>query len=431
MDNNNLNENSNKNDSFKANIIRATPDMKVPDVPDAEDIKIPKRLESKNSNGKVRRPRNAFIIFRSHQHKVFVDSFIKDNKPIPHNSEISKMIGAQWKSLNPKERQVWVDAAENEKADHLKKYPDYKYQPVRRKAKKELREKEKVLKKNKLKVYNAIENQNKQIESKVTHEGNDFQYQTSNKADQVEHKEDIINKGFNNLYEMNQPHHPINLKDTNPPVNYMQHATSSTNMAIDRFQMEQYQQLKQIEQLKQMEQIRYLQQQQYMMMQQQMLSQQNQEPTLISNTKNNSNNDIIEQPPIPEYYPRVPPQPYAVVDRRTNEDDHNQMDEGQQPMRNGYMPQQYYMYLQDQQNKKNYMQDVGYEYYYPQNENVQPYGNFVGYQNYQQQDGTPPKQQQQSGQYIQPQYNQFYNGNIQQQGYYYGNDYPQGDMQQL
>jgi hypothetical protein len=187
--------------------------------------------------------------------------------------------------------------------------------------------------------------------------------------------------------------------------------------------------MKQIEQLKQMEQIRYLQQQQYMMMQQQMLSQQPQEPTLTTNTKNNSNNDIMEPQALPEYYPRVPAQQYAVVDRRANEEEHNQVEEGQQPMRNGYMPQQYYMYLQDQQNKKNYMPDVGYEYYYQQNENVQPYGNFVGYQNYQQPEGTPPKQPQQSAQYIQPQYNQFYNGNIQQQGYYYGNDYPQGDMQ--
>lgn len=426
---NNLNENSNKGDTFKANIIRATPDMKIPDVPEAEDIKIPKRLESKNSNGKVRRPRNAFIIFRSHQHKVFVDSFIKDNKPVPHNSEISKMIGAQWKSLSPKERKVWVDAAEKEKTDHLKKYPDYKYQPVRRKAKKELKEKEKVLKKNKMKVYNAIDNQNKLMEGKIPHEENDFHYQTSHRIDQNEPKEDNFNKGFNNLYEVNQSHPPINLKDSNQPVNYMQHATSSTNMAIDRFQMEQYQQMKQIEQLKQMEQIRYLQQQQYMMMQQQMLSQQPQEPTLTRNTKNNSNNDIMEPQALPEYYPRVPAQQYAVVDRRANEEEHNQVEEGQQPMRNGYMPQQYYMYLQDQQNKKNYMPDVGYEYYYQQNENVQPYGNFVGYQNYQQPEGTPPKQPQQSAQYIQPQYNQFYNGNIQQQGYYYGNDYPQGDMQ--
>ncbi len=51
----------------------------------------------------------------------------------------------------PEESQAWLDAAEKERTDHLAKHPDYKYQPVRRKVKKELKEKGKVLKKNKIK----------------------------------------------------------------------------------------------------------------------------------------------------------------------------------------------------------------------------------------------------------------------------------------
>ncbi|OBA24815.1 HMG-box, partial [Hanseniaspora valbyensis NRRL Y-1626] len=108
-----------------------------------ENVVIPERAELKNSNGKVRRPRNAFILFRSHQHKIFINGFLNAGKAIPHNSEISKMIGTQWRSLSPKEKAVWENAALKEREEHLSKYPDYKYQPVRRKVKKELRDKEK------------------------------------------------------------------------------------------------------------------------------------------------------------------------------------------------------------------------------------------------------------------------------------------------
>lgn len=82
---------------------------------------------------KIPRPRNAFILFRQHHHKLLIDQLRQEGKPIPHNSEISKLLGTRWRSLSTDEKSYWDSKAQLEKEEHEKKYPDYKYRPVRRK----------------------------------------------------------------------------------------------------------------------------------------------------------------------------------------------------------------------------------------------------------------------------------------------------------
>jgi hypothetical protein len=55
--------------------------------------------------------------------------------PDVHNAEISKRLGARWKTLDKEGRKPFVDEAERLRQLHLKEYPDYKYRP-RKKAKK-------------------------------------------------------------------------------------------------------------------------------------------------------------------------------------------------------------------------------------------------------------------------------------------------------
>lgn len=81
---------------------------------------------------KIPRPRNAFILFRQHHHRLLIDEWTAQGVDIPHNSKISKILGVRWKSLNEQERSHWEEQARKEKYEHEKKYPDYRYKPTRR-----------------------------------------------------------------------------------------------------------------------------------------------------------------------------------------------------------------------------------------------------------------------------------------------------------
>ena len=48
---------------------------------------------------------------------------------------ISRIIGHCWNSLPEEEKRIWRAKAEEEKQEHLKKYPGYRYSPITRKDK--------------------------------------------------------------------------------------------------------------------------------------------------------------------------------------------------------------------------------------------------------------------------------------------------------
>ncbi|CEH11707.1 HMG-box transcription factor [Ceraceosorus bombacis] len=97
----------------------------------------------------VPRPRNAFILFRSHAHRQgLVPKELSAN-----HSNISVIISHMWRSLPTEEREMWAKEAQREKDEHALLYPDYKFKPVyrrenvvRRSVRKEGDEEEKNLK---------------------------------------------------------------------------------------------------------------------------------------------------------------------------------------------------------------------------------------------------------------------------------------------
>ncbi|AMD18759.1 HBL143Wp [Eremothecium sinecaudum] len=103
------------------------------DAPQAADEGL-----DKQSKQHIPRPRNAFILFRSHQQKLLTDYWKQSGQDIPHNCEVSKIISFQWKKLTPEEKKEWHDKAEQEKHEHAKKYPGYKYKPKRKKNRNKL-----------------------------------------------------------------------------------------------------------------------------------------------------------------------------------------------------------------------------------------------------------------------------------------------------
>ncbi|KAL6936570.1 uncharacterized protein HGUI_02790 [Hanseniaspora guilliermondii] len=139
-DNNQQPKELNKKSSKRKNSKRALKDNNAIVEVDCLNVETPTK--------KVPRPRNAFILFRQHYHKIIfkeqselllkakeksadndttVDSF-------KLNSTVSKAIGLKWKNLSPEERSHWTDLAEKEKIEHSLKYPDYKYVPKRKKT---------------------------------------------------------------------------------------------------------------------------------------------------------------------------------------------------------------------------------------------------------------------------------------------------------
>ncbi|KAF8889610.1 high mobility group box domain-containing protein, partial [Infundibulicybe gibba] len=70
--------------------------------------------------GHVRRPRNAFIFFRSN----FYEEQKLYSTEIDQN-DISRRAGQRWKSLSDEEKEPFRLLAENEKIQHQAMFPDY------------------------------------------------------------------------------------------------------------------------------------------------------------------------------------------------------------------------------------------------------------------------------------------------------------------
>lgn len=83
----------------------------------------------KTPPGHVKRPRNAFILFRSHAcaANLIPPTVEKDHR------QISRIVSHMWKNLPAEEKGRWEREAEQEKELHRKLHPDYRYKPVYRK----------------------------------------------------------------------------------------------------------------------------------------------------------------------------------------------------------------------------------------------------------------------------------------------------------
>ncbi|KAF9055126.1 hypothetical protein BDZ89DRAFT_7072 [Hymenopellis radicata] len=85
----------------------------------------------KGDDGHIKRPENAFILFRRDMCRRINAAKAEGAKP-NREADLSKTISEQWRTLPEEEKKKWKDLAEQKKQEHKAEFPHYKYRPQRK-----------------------------------------------------------------------------------------------------------------------------------------------------------------------------------------------------------------------------------------------------------------------------------------------------------
>jgi hypothetical protein len=97
------------------------------------------RRPKKGDEDYIKRPENAFILFRrkccEDRQQAQDDAAVEGPTKKQRQADLSKTISQQWKGLSTEERQYWEQLAKEKKREHEQMYPNYVYRPQRSREK--------------------------------------------------------------------------------------------------------------------------------------------------------------------------------------------------------------------------------------------------------------------------------------------------------
>ena len=83
---------------------------------------------------RVRRPRNAFIIFRCNFTHQYLANGGSERASETEKTSLSKRAGDAWRNANPETRRYYQNLADEERTRHRIEHPDYRFRPRRQKS---------------------------------------------------------------------------------------------------------------------------------------------------------------------------------------------------------------------------------------------------------------------------------------------------------
>ncbi|MFH4981872.1 hypothetical protein AB6A40_008581 [Gnathostoma spinigerum] len=111
-----------------SSVLNTTSDANLFDTKESTPKTAPRKCSEYSASGeRIKRPMNAFMVWSQIRRAQIAN---QDGKI--HNSQISKELGVEWRSMLPEEKAPYMRKAKELRENLMKEHPDYVYRPKRR-----------------------------------------------------------------------------------------------------------------------------------------------------------------------------------------------------------------------------------------------------------------------------------------------------------